>query len=181
MKIIQTRLPGVVIIEPLVHGDHRGFFIETFRDDTYRAVTGPGLRFVQDNHSHSQRGVLRGLHFQVRKPQGKLLRVARGEIFDVAVDVNPASPHFGEWVSVTLSDENQRQFYVPPGYAHGFQVVSEIADVMYKCTDYYDPGGESGLIWDDPEVGIEWPLPDPRISAKDQELPSLAELRTRPA
>jgi len=177
MKLIETSLPGVVIIEPTVFGDHRGFFIETFREDAFEKITGPGLRFVQDNHSHSERGVLRGLHFQTRKPQGKLLRVTRGEIFDVAVDANPNSATFGQWAGVRLSAENKRMFYIPPGYAHGFQVLSEVTDVMYKCTDYYDPGYESGLIWNDPDVGIIWPLAEAKLSQKDSELPRLAELK----
>jgi dTDP-4-dehydrorhamnose 3,5-epimerase len=177
MNIMETKLPGVVITEPQVFGDHRGFFIETFREDDFEKITGPGLRFVQDNHSHSERGVLRGLHTQTRKPQGKLLRCVRGEIFDVAVDIDPDSATFGEWVGVTLSDENKKQFYIPPGYAHGFQVVSDVCDVLYKCTDYYDPGHESGLIWNDPEVGIEWPVDDVRLSEKDRVLPTLADIR----
>jgi dTDP-4-dehydrorhamnose 3,5-epimerase len=177
MKIVETKLPGVVIIEPAVFGDHRGFFIETFREDAFEAVTGPGLRFVQDNHSHSERGVLRGLHFQTRRPQGKLLRCVRGEIFDVAVGIDPASETFGQWVGVTLSEENKKQFYIPPGYAHGFQVVSDVCDVLYKCTDYYDPGHEAGLIWNDPEVGIEWPVEEVKLSEKDKVLPTLAQIR----
>jgi dTDP-4-dehydrorhamnose 3,5-epimerase len=177
MNIIETKLPGVVIIEPQVFGDHRGFFIETFREDELKKITGPGLRFVQDNHSHSERGVLRGLHTQTRKPQGKLLRVVRGEIFDVAVDIHPQSATFGQWVGVTLSEENKKQFYIPPGYAHGFQVVSEVCDVLYKCTDYYDPEYESGLIWNDPEVGIDWPIDSAKLSAKDQSLPTLTQIR----
>ena len=179
MKIVETRLPGVVVIEPSVFGDHRGFFIETFREDAFEKITGPGLRFVQDNHSHSERGVLRGLHMQTRKPQGKLLRVVRGEIFDVAVDINPASATFGQWVGVTLSEENKKLLYIPPGYAHGFQVVSDVCDVLYKCTDYYDPEFECGLIWNDPEVGIEWPIADVKLSDKDQVLPRLDEIRNR--
>lgn len=176
MKVIETKLPGVVIIEPTVFGDHRGFFLETFRADVYQDIIGPGLQFVQDNHSHSERGVLRGLHTQTRRPQGKLLRVVRGEIFDVAVDINPSSATFGQWVGVKLSGENKKQFYIPPGYAHGFQVTSDVADVLYKCTDYYDPGGESGLIWNDPEVGIEWPFDEVRISEKDKLLPTLSQI-----
>jgi dTDP-4-dehydrorhamnose 3,5-epimerase len=177
MKVIETRLSGVVIIEPTVFGDHRGFFVETFRADVFQDIIGPELEFVQDNHSHSARGVLRGLHTQTRRPQGKLVRVVRGEIFDVAVDIDPDSATFGQWVGVMLNEENKKQFYIPPGYAHGFQVVSDVADVLYKCTDYYDPGGESGLIWNDPEVGIEWPLEEARISAKDNELPTLSQIR----
>jgi len=175
--VTETALPGVKIIEPKVHGDPRGFFIETFQARRYAEIAGIDLPFVQDNHSRSARGVLRGLHAQKQRPQGKLVRCARGEVFDVAVDIDPASPTFGRWVGVVLSDVNQRQFWVPPGYGHGFVVLSEIADFEYKCTDYYDPSDEIGLIWNDPEVGIDWPIKDPLLSAKDQKLPTLAELR----
>ncbi len=177
MKVIETQLPGARIIEPRVHGDSRGFFVETFQAERYRQEAGIDLPFVQDNHSRSGRGVLRGMHSQRSRPQGKLVRVARGEVFDVAVDIDPRSATFGKWVGVTLSDENCRQFWVPPGYAHGFVVLSEIADFEYKCTDYYDPGDEIGVIWNDPDVGIEWPLQNPLLSAKDQKLPSLAQLK----
>ena len=177
MKVIETQLPGVRIIEPRVHGDSRGFFVETFQAERYRREAGIELAFVQDNHSRSGRGVLRGMHSQRSRPQGKLVRVARGEVFDVAVDVDPRSATFGKWVGVTLSDENCRQFWVPPGYAHGFVVLSEIADFEYKCTDYYDPGDEIGVMWNDPDVGIDWPLQNPLLSAKDQKLPSLAQLK----
>lgn len=177
MKIEKTILDGVVVIEPRVFGDHRGFFLETFREDAYSEIIGPGLRFVQDNHSRSGRGVLRGLHCQVRKPQGKLVRCVSGEVFDVAVDIDPASATFGQWVGVHLSAENKKQIYIPPGYAHGFQVLSEVADIEYKCTDYYDPSGESGLLWNDPAVGIEWPLGDVLLSEKDEKLPTLSHYR----
>jgi len=177
MKVIETQLPGVRIIEPRVHGDSRGFFVETFQAERYRRDAGIELAFVQDNHSRSGRGVLRGMHSQRSRPQGKLVRVARGEVFDVAVDINPRSATFGKWVGVMLSDENCRQFWVPPGYAHGFVVLSEIADFEYKCTDYYDPSDEVGVMWNDPDVGIEWPLQNPLLSAKDQKLPSLAQLK----
>jgi len=177
MKVIETQLPGVRIIEPRVHGDSRGFFVETFQAERYRRDAGIELAFVQDNHSRSGRGVLRGMHSQRSRPQGKLVRVARGEVFDVAVDINPRSATFGKWVGVMLSDENSRQFWVPPGYAHGFVVLSEIADFEYKCTDYYDPSDEVGVMWNDPDVGIEWPLQNPLLSAKDQKLPSLAQLQ----
>jgi dTDP-4-dehydrorhamnose 3,5-epimerase len=177
MKVLDTALPGVKIIEPKVHGDARGFFIETFQAERYRDMAGIDLPFVQDNHSRSARGVLRGLHAQKRRPQGKLVRCARGEVFDVAVDINPTSATFGTWVGVTLSDQNHRQFWVPPGYAHGFVVLSEIADFEYKCTDFYFPDDEIGLIWNDPEVGIDWQIKDPLLSAKDLKLPTLAELR----
>lgn len=179
MKVIETRLPGVRIIEPKVHGDARGFFIETFQSERYKRDAGIELPFVQDNHSRSTRGVLRGLHAQQPNPQGKLVRVARGEVFDVAVDIDPASKTFGQWVGVTLSDTNHRQFWVPPGYAHGFVVLSETADFEYKCTDFYQPQAEIGLIWNDPEVGIEWPIENPKLSEKDLKLPTLAQIRAR--
>lgn len=179
MNVIETKLPGVRIIEPKVHGDERGFFIETFQAERYRKEAGIEHAFVQDNHSRSTRGVLRGLHAQQPHPQGKLVRVARGEVFDVAVDINPKSATFGQWVGVTLSDKNHRQFWVPPGYAHGFVVVSDFADFEYKCTDYYHPQNEIGVMWNDPEVGIEWPITDVKLSAKDLKLPTLAELRAR--
>jgi dTDP-4-dehydrorhamnose 3,5-epimerase len=177
MKVIETQLPGVRIIEPRVHGDSRGFFVETFQAERYRTDAGIELPFVQDNHSRSGRGVLRGMHSQRKRPQGKLVRVARGAVFDVAVDIDPRSATFGKWVGVTLSDENCRQFWVPPGYAHGFVVLSDVADFEYKCTDYYDPSDEVGVMWNDPDVGIVWPLDDPLLSAKDQRLPSLAQLK----
>ena len=177
MRVIETRLPGVRIIEPRVHGDSRGFFVETFQEERYRRDAGIELPFVQDNHSRSGRGVLRGMHSQRKRPQGKLVRVARGAVFDVAVDIDPRSPTFGKWVGVTLSDENCRQLWVPPGYAHGFVVLSDVADFEYKCTDYYDPSDEVGVMWNDPDVGIVWPLEDPLLSAKDQKLPSLAQLK----
>ena len=178
MKVIETQLPGVRIIEPRVHGDSRGFFVETFQAERYRRDAGIELAFVQDNHSRSGRGVLRGMHSQRSRPQGKLVRVARGEVFDVAVDVDPRSATFGKWVGVTLSDENCRQFWVPPGYAHGFVVLSEIADFEYKCTDYYDPGDEIGVMWNDPGVGIDWPLQNPLLSAKDRVGLPLAQAET---
>jgi dTDP-4-dehydrorhamnose 3,5-epimerase len=177
MKVIETQLLGVRIIEPRLHGDSRGFFVETFQAERYRLDAGIDLPFVQDNHSRSGRGVLRGMHSQRKRPQGKLVRVARGAVFDVAVDIDPRSPTFGKWVGVTLSDENCRQLWVPPGYAHGFVVLSDVADFEYKCTDYYDPSDEVGVMWNDPDVGIVWPLEDPLLSAKDQKLPSLAQLK----
>jgi len=178
LKVIETALPGVLIIEPKVFGDERGFFVETFQKQRYRDAAGITLDFVQDNHSRSGRGVLRGMHAQRTHPQGKLVRVARGEVFDVAVDINPRSAHFGKWVGVTLSDTNGRQLWIPPGYAHGFAVVSELADFEYKCTDYYHPEDEIGLAWNDPEVGIAWPIANPVVSAKDAALPSLARIRS---
>jgi dTDP-4-dehydrorhamnose 3,5-epimerase len=177
VNIVATKLPGVTIIEPKVHGDARGFFVETFHTARYLTDARITSAFVQDNHSRSRRGVLRGLHMQKQQPQGKLVRVARGEVFDVAADINPSSPTFGTWVGVLLSDENHRQLYIPPGYAHGFQVLSEVADFEYKCTDFYDPASETGAIWNDPELAIDWPLRDPLLSDRDQRLPTLAEIR----
>lgn len=175
MKVIETQLAGVLIIEPKVFGDHRGFFLETFQLERYRDA-GIGLPFVQDNHSRSQCGVLRGLHFQRTRPQGKLVSVSRGAVYDVAVDINPDSPTCGQYVGVELNDENHRQLWVPPGYAHGFCVLSEVADFQYKCTDYYQPEDEGGLLWNDPDVGIPWPVAEPQLSAKDQLNPRLRDL-----
>lgn len=175
MKVIETQLAGVLIVEPKVFGDHRGFFLETFQVERYRDA-GIGLPFVQDNHSRSQRGVLRGLHFQCTRPQGKLVSVSRGAVYDVAVDINPDSPTCGQYVGVELNDENHRQLWVPPGYAHGFCVLSEVADFQYKCTDYYQPEDEGGLLWNDPDVGIPWPVAEPQLSAKDQLNPRLRDL-----
>ncbi|MEO0442222.1 MAG: dTDP-4-dehydrorhamnose 3,5-epimerase [Pseudomonadota bacterium] len=176
MKITQTSLAGVVIIEPTVFGDERGFFLETFQRDRYRELAGIGLDFVQDNHSRSAQGVLRGLHFQKTKPQGKLVRVVTGEVYDVAVDINPQSATYGQYASAILNAQNKRQFWVPPGYAHGFVVLSEGADVEYKCTDFYDPSDEGCLIWNDADVNIDWPVKHPSLSTKDREAPSLKDL-----
>jgi dTDP-4-dehydrorhamnose 3,5-epimerase len=175
MKVLETALPGVLIIEPRVFGDARGFFLESYQAERYRSI-GIDLPFVQDNHSRSARGVLRGLHFQRSRPQGKLVSVSRGAVYDVAVDINPASPTCGQFVAVELSDENHRQLWIPPGYAHGFCVLSEIADFQYKCTDYYAPEDEGGLLWNDPQVNIPWPLEQPLLSAKDRLNPTLAQL-----
>lgn len=175
MKVIETALPGVLIIEPKVFGDHRGFFIETFQVERYREA-GIALPFVQDNHSRSPRGVLRGLHFQRTRPQGKLVSVSRGAVYDVAVDIDPKSPTCGQFVGVELNDENHRQLWIPPGYAHGFCVLSEMADFQYKCTDLYFPEDEGGLLWNDPDVGIPWPEHSPRLSSKDQDNPCLRQL-----
>jgi len=176
MNVIPTQLKDCVIIEPKVFGDHRGFFLETFQADRYRDIAGIGLPFVQDNHSRSAKGVLRGLHFQKTKPQGKLVRVVSGEVYDVAVDIRPDSPSFGQWEGVILSEENKRQFWVPPGFAHGFVVLSDTADFEYKCTDYYDPSDEGSLIWNDPAMAITWPLKNPTLSDKDSKAPTFAEL-----
>lgn len=175
MNVLETDLPEVLIIEPRVFGDERGFFLETFQAERYRHTARISLPFVQDNLSRSTRGVLRGLHLQRTSPQGKLVRVARGEVFDVAADIDPNSATYGRWVGVRLSDENQRQLWIPPGYAHGFLVLSDVADFEYKCTDYYRPGDECGVRWDDPTLGIDWPLSDPILSDKDRALPTLRD------
>jgi len=161
-------IPDVLLIEPRVFGDARGFFYESFNQKAFNEATGQSLHFVQDNHSRSSKGVLRGLHYQVRQPQGKLVRVVRGSVFDVAVDIRKNSPTFGKWVGVELSEDNQRQLWVPPGFAHGFMVTSESADFLYKTTDYYAPEHERCIVWNDPAIGIEWPgsMP-PSLSAKD--------------
>lgn len=170
MKVIPTAIADVLIIEPRVFGDERGFFYESFNQKAFNAATGLALDFVQDNHSRSARGVLRGLHYQIRQPQGKLVRVVRGAVFDVAVDIRKSSPTFGQWVGVELTEHNQRQLWVPPGLAHGFMVTSESADFLYKTTDYYAPEHERCLLWNDPAIGIEWPLEgiEPQLSAKDR-------------
>ena len=175
MKVVGTPIDGLLIIEPQVFGDERGFFIETWQAERYREAGVEGT-FVQDNHSRSRRGILRGLHYQIQNPQGKLVRVTAGEVFDVAVDLRRSSKTFGQWHGVILSAENHRQFWVPPGFAHGFYVMSESADFNYKCTDYYSPDFERSLLWDDAEVGIEWPLVDgehPQLSQKDAAASSL--------
>lgn len=175
MKVTPTALPEVLIIEPKVFGDSRGFFLESFNQKAFNEATGVDLQFVQDNHSRSGRGVLRGLHYQIRQPQGKLVRVVRGTVFDVAVDIRKSSPNFGKWVGIDLTEENNRQLWVPPGFAHGFLVTSESADFLYKTTDYYAPEFERSITWDDPMVGVEWPLggTPPQLSAKDQAVAGL--------
>lgn len=175
MNVIQTKLDGCVIIEPRVFGDDRGFFLETFQDSRYRDLAGIKSSFVQDNHSMSSRGVLRGLHFQKTKPQGKLVRVVRGEVYDVAVDIRVGSSSFGEWEGVFLSENNKRQFWIPPGFAHGFVVCSEVADFEYKCTDYYDPLDEGSILWNDPDLKIPWPVNNPSLSLKDRNAKRLVE------
>lgn len=168
MQVIATAIPGVLILEPRVFGDERGFFMESFNRRVWREKTGVDLEFVQDNHSRSCRGVLRGLHYQIHQPQGKLVRVVSGEVFDVAVDLRRSSPAFGKWVGVRLSADNKRMFWVPPGFGHGFMVLSESADFLYKATDFYAPEHERAIIWNDPDIGIEWPLAGaPELSAKD--------------
>ena len=176
MKVTQTRLSGVLIIEPKVFGDSRGFFKETFHEERY-CEAGVRLAFVQDNHSRSERGVLRGLHLQKTRPQGKLVSCSRGSVYDVAVDVDPGSDTFGEYVGVELNEDNHKQLWIPPGYAHGFCVISDVADFQYKCTDLYFPEDEGGLIWNDPEVAIDWPVYQPKLSDKDLKLPTLADIR----
>lgn len=170
MNIVKTEIPEVLILEPKVFGDARGFFFESFNANTFAQATGLNVQFVQDNHSRSAKGVLRGLHYQLQQAQGKLVRVVRGSVFDVAVDIRKSSPTFGKWVGAVLSDENQRQVWVPPGFAHGFVVTSESADFLYKTTDFYAPQFERCIRWDDPAIGIEWPLDGPpALSAKDQQ------------
>ncbi len=169
MKFVETPLKDVYLLAPRVFGDQRGFFMETWNIETFRAA-GFDLNFVQDNHSRSAHGILRGLHFQMEHTQGKLVRVTAGEVFDVAVDLRRHSPTFGQWYGVSLSAENQRMLWVPPGFAHGFYVTSDYADFLYKCTDIYHPASEITLAWNDATVGIEWPVPDgetPQLSAKD--------------
>ena len=177
MKISHSKLEGCVIIEPRVFGDERGFFLETFQAVRYEQEAGIDLPFVQDNHSRSARGVLRGLHFQKTKPQGKLVRVVRGEVYDVAVDIRKGSATFGEWEGVTLSEDNKKQFWVPPGFAHGFVVLSDTADFEYKCTDYYDPSDEGCILWSDPDLDIPWPIANPVLSTKDESAKRLVDLR----
>lgn len=174
MRVRETPLAGALIIEPRVFRDARGFFLETYHAARY-AEAGIVGAFVQDNHSRSQHATLRGLHFQWRRPQGKLVRVIEGEIFDVAVDIREQSPTFGQWVAVSLSADNFRQFYVPPGFAHGFCVTSAVAQVEYKCTDVYDPEGEAGIAWDDVELAIPWPVKQPLLSPRDEGHQTLRE------
>jgi dTDP-4-dehydrorhamnose 3,5-epimerase len=177
MEFISTNLPGVVVVQPRVFGDERGFFMETYRMDRFEAAGIP-TRFVQDNHSRSQQGVLRGLHYQIRHPQGKLVRAIIGEIYDVAVDIRRDSPFFGQWTGTHLSAENKREMWVPPGFAHGFYVVSDWAEVTYKTNDYYAPEWERSIAWNDPQLCIEWPLVNgqpPSLSAKDLKAARLAE------
>ncbi|GAB4058037.1 dTDP-4-dehydrorhamnose 3,5-epimerase [Uliginosibacterium sediminicola] len=170
MNVISTSIPDLLILEPKVFGDSRGFFLESFNARTFKEATGVDTEFVQDNHSRSGQGVLRGLHYQMRQPQGKLVRVTSGRVFDVAVDLRRSSPTFGQWAGVELSGENHRQFWIPPGFAHGFVVLSESADFLYKATNYYAPEFERSLYWNDPDVAIAWPLEglSPKLAAKDE-------------
>ncbi|WP_285425248.1 dTDP-4-dehydrorhamnose 3,5-epimerase [Pseudomonas sp. efr-133-TYG-103a] len=169
MNVIETELPEVLIIEPKVFGDERGFFYESFNAKAFAEVTGVDAQFVQDNHSRSQKGVLRGLHYQIENPQGKLVRVTAGKVLDIAVDIRRGSSHFGKWFGLELSAENARQLWIPPGFAHGFLVLSDYAEFLYKTTDYYTPSAERCIRWDDEELAIEWGLTEPpKLSAKDQ-------------
>jgi dTDP-4-dehydrorhamnose 3,5-epimerase len=179
VKFVPSAIPGVIIVEPDVHSDVRGFFLETYHAEKYRAG-GIGDVFVQDNHSRSAGNTIRGLHLQLRRPQGKLIHVIEGAIFDVAVDVRRGSPTFGKWVGVTLSADNFKQCYIPRGFAHGFAVTSPIAQVEYKCTDVYDASSEIGIAWDDPDLGIAWPISSPVLSDRDQRHPRLADIAELP-
>lgn len=178
MRVVATALPGVLIVEPDVHHDGRGFLLETYHAEKYQAV-GIVATFVQDNHSRSIRNTLRGLHLQVGRPQAKLVRVTTGEIYDVAVDVRRGSPTFGRWVGVTLSADTFRQCYLPVGFAHGFVVRTDVAEVEYKCTDVYDPASEVGIAWNDPQLAIDWAVNEPSLSDRDRRNRSLAEVMDR--
>ena len=177
MNIIETAIPGPLIIEPRVFGDDRGFFMESWNADAF-AAAGLNLNFVQDNHSRSARGVLRGLHFQNPNPQGKLVRVVSGRVWDVAVDIRRSSPHFGKWAGLELSATNKRMFWVPEGFAHGFVSLEDDTDFLYKCTALYEPSSDHSLLWNDPSIGIDWPLEglEPILSAKDQKAGTLADI-----
>lgn len=181
MQFIPTTIPDVLILEPKVHGDYRGYFMETWRQSDFARLNLP-TTFVQDNQSKSQQGILRGLHYQLNKPQGKLVRVVSGEIFDVAVDMRRSSPTFGHWDGVRLSSDNRRQLWVPAGFAHGFYVLSESAEVVYKCTEYYAPDDERGLLWNDPDLAIDWPLlaSQPILSDKDRQAPNFNDAEVYP-
>ena len=181
MNVIETAIPEVKIFEPNVFGDERGFFMESFNQQRFNEAVGRDVRFVQDNHSRSEQGVLRGLHYQIQQAQGKLVRVVSGEVFDVAVDLRRFSANFGQWVGEILSAENKRQLWVPPGFGHGFLVLSEIAEFEYKCTDYYAPEFERAIRWDDPDIAIEWPLGSgelPVLSERDAAAPLLKDAET---
>ena len=182
MEFVPTRIPEVVLIKPRVFGDARGFFFETWHERKF-AAAGIAGHFVQDNHSHSTRYSLRGLHFQIRQPQGKLVRVSRGEVYDVVVDLRRSSPHFGQWVGVLLSETNHHMLWVPPGFAHGYLALSEEIDFLYKCTDFYAPEHERAIRWDDAQLGVQWPLPanvTPLVSDKDARAPSFRDADTYP-
>jgi dTDP-4-dehydrorhamnose 3,5-epimerase len=174
MKIIETQLSDLVVLEPKKIEDSRGFFLETYRDDVLKDA-GIVENFVQDNHSRSTRGVLRGLHYQLTHPQGKLVRVAKGSVFDVAVDIRKGSSTFGQWFGAELNEENMRMMYIPVGFAHGFVVLSDTADFIYKCTDYYCPQSEQGILWNDPDIGVDWKISDVHLSKRDSEYPLLKD------
>jgi len=181
MQVINTAIPDVLIFEPKVFGDSRGFFLESYNQRAFQEATGWAPAFVQDNHSGSAKGVLRGLHYQIRQPQGKLVRVTAGEVFDVAVDIRKSSTTFGRWVGANLSAENKLQMWIPPGFAHGFLVLSEFAEFVYKTTDFYAPEHDRCIRWDDPAIGIEWPLEgEPVLSSKDQQGVSLQQAQLFP-
>lgn len=176
MRAIPTTIPDVIVLEPKVFGDERGFFFESFNQKAFQDATGLDIQFVQDNHSKSARNVLRGLHYQVQQPQGKLVRVVQGEVFDVAVDIRKGSATYGHWVGEILSADNKKQLWIPPGLAHGFVVLSDTAEFLYKTTDYYAPAHERSIAWNDPEIGIEWPIEgEPLLSAKDKLAMSLMQ------
>lgn len=175
VTITELALPGILLIEPACFEDQRGFFMETWHQEAYRKA-GINRTFVQDNRSHSKKGVLRGLHYQLKHPQGKLIYAVTGAIFDVVVDIRTGSPDFGRWTGAELSAENHCQIYVPEGFAHGFVVMSDFADVIYKCTDYYAPGDEYGILWSDPDIGITWPIASPILSGKDRQNPPLKQV-----
>ena len=177
MKIHKTILDGCIIIEPKIFGDNRGFFLETYQLNRYQNKAGINEVFVQDNYSRSSKGVLRGLHFQKLRPQGKLVRVVKGEVFDVAVDIRKGSTSYGKWISVILSEDNKKQLWVPPGFAHGFVVLSEFADFEYKCTNYYDPADEVSILWNDPDLNISWPLDHPKLSERDANAKKLSDIK----
>jgi dTDP-4-dehydrorhamnose 3,5-epimerase len=182
MTFEPTRLPEVVLIKPKVFGDERGYFLETWQQRSF-AEAGIDATFVQDNHSHSSQHILRGLHYQIKQPQGKLVRVTRGAVFDVAVDIRRGSARFGQWVGVTLSDTNHHFLWVPPGFAHGYLALTDQVDFLYKCTDYYAPQHERAIRWDDPSIGVQWPLPEgvePILSAKDAVAPPFGDAETYP-
>jgi dTDP-4-dehydrorhamnose 3,5-epimerase len=181
LKISETSLPGVLLIEPKVFSDDRGFFMETYRADMFRPLGVEDRVFVQDNHSRSARGVLRGLHYQEPNAQGKLVRCTRGAIFDVAVDIRRGSPSFGRWFGLELSDANKRMLWIPPGFAHGFCALEDDSDLVYKCTRLYDAASDRSILWNDPAIGIEWPIPEPVLSAKDATAPRLADAAALPA
>jgi len=175
MKVIETTLPGVMLIKPDINADARGFLLESYQKHRYEEI-GITNNFVQDNHSHSIKGVLRGMHYQLKNPQGKLISVIKGEVFDVAVDIRYGSPNYGQWYGVNLSDENHYQVYIPEGFAHGFCVLSESTDIVYKCTDYYSPEDERAVIWNDPDIAIDWPINSIELSKKDSYAPKLADV-----